>query len=323
MEDKRVRIIQWTALLGCTITAAQIAVILLKGEGFCLNQGCRIVENLTTIPSIFFNLAGLIYFLMIFAAARPAHGKPRPGFDWLSILLLAGLAAEGVLIGYQLIVARTFCSYCLIILALVVLLNILRGKKQLLTGSAILLSILAVAGSLNFEASRIMIQAQNLREGTFAVKSCDYPAAELHLFFSSDCPHCLNVLEAMAGDNNCEINFNPIDRLESLDLAELTYFPGYNPAINRLLLSLLDIKTIPVLMAVKESGPALIKGERAIIDYINEVCFAAAIDPYTGTSDFGEPAIGFSPDPGAEGECEIEVECPDDLPELPAPPGEY
>ncbi|MFN2368829.1 MAG: hypothetical protein ABR605_07775, partial [Desulfurivibrionaceae bacterium] len=227
MEDKRVRIIQWTALLGCIITAAQIAVILFKGEAFCLNQGCRIVENLTTIPPVYFNLAGLVYFLVIFAAARPTAGRPRPGFDWLSTLLLAGLAAEGMLISYQLVVAQTFCSYCLIILALVVLLNILRGKKQLLTGSAIFISILAVAGSLNFGASRIMIQSQNLREGTFAVKSDDYPAAELHLFFSSNCPHCLNVLDAMAVGNNCEINFNPIDRLESLDLAELTYFPEY------------------------------------------------------------------------------------------------
>ncbi|MCA1764720.1 MAG: hypothetical protein LC633_00430 [Desulfobulbaceae bacterium] len=259
MEDKRVRIIQWTALLGCIITAAQIAVILFKGEAFCLNQGCRIVENLTTIPPVYFNLAGLVYFLVIFAAARPTAGRPRPGFDWLSTLLLAGLAAEGMLISYQLVVAQTFCAYCLII--------------------------------------------------------------ELHLFFSSNCPHCLNVLDAMAVGNNCEINFNPIDRLESLDLAELTYFPEYNPAINRLLLSLLDIKTIPVLMAVKEPGPVLIKGERAIIDYINEVCFAAEIDPYTGTSSYGEPAIGFSSDPAPEDECEIEEECPDDPPEFPAPPG--
>ncbi len=314
MEDKRVRIIQWTALLGVIITTAQIAVILFKGEAFCLNQGCRIVENLTAIPPVYFNLAGLLYFLVIFAAARPAAGKPRSGVDWLGILLLTGLAAEGVLISYQLIVAQTFCSYCLIILALVVLLNILRGKKQLLTGSAIFFAILAVAGSLNFGASRIMIQSQNLREGTFAIKSAAYPAGELHLFFSSDCPHCQNVLDAMAGGNNCEINFNPIDRLESLDLAELTYFPEYNPTINRLLLSLLDIKTIPVLMSVNEPGPALIKGEAAIIDYINKVCFAVETDPYTGTSGYGEPDIGFSSDPMPEDECEIEVECPDDLP---------
>jgi uncharacterized membrane protein len=323
MNDKRARLIQWTALLGCGIIATQIAAILFKGEAYCLNQGCKIVESLTTIPPFYLNLAGFLYFLAVFAIARRVAKHPPSGLDWLNLLLLIGLAGEGVLLSYQLFVAQAICSYCLIILALVVLLNIIRGRTQLMFALPIFIAVLAASASLNFGAARIMIQSQNLAAGTFAVKTHKAPSEKLYLFFSSDCPHCLKVLDTIGEEMNCEINFNPIDRFESLGVGGLTYFPDYNPALNRLLLSLLDIKTIPVLMADTERGPALIKGEQAIIDYIDKTCFTAEIDPYSGTSHYDESANGFSTDAAPDGECEIEVECPDDIPEQPLSADEY
>ncbi|MDF1577344.1 MAG: hypothetical protein RQ753_00195 [Desulfurivibrionaceae bacterium] len=320
MNDTRSRLIKWTALLGSGLIAVQIATILFRGEAFCLNQGCKIVENLTLAPPIYFNLAGLLYFIAVFTAARRSGRRYEGVFDLLDLLLLAGLAGEGVLLGYQLFVAQTICAYCLLVLSVVVLLNIIRGKNQLLIGLPVFLSVLAVFAALNFGASRIMIQSQSLAAGTFAAKSPDYPTEQLYLFFSSDCPHCQNVLDAIQDDNSCEINFNPIDRIESLALTGLDYFPDYSPAINRLLLALLDIKNIPVLLTGMENGPTLLKGERAIVDYINRICLAKESDPYTGTSGYDEPFTGFSRDDAADGECEIEVACPDDLPAQPPAP---
>lgn len=310
MTNKRAKIIQWVALLGCAFISTQIATIIFKGEAFCLNQGCEIVEGLTTIPSIYFNLAGLTFFLAIFAGIHWFQRHPQPNFDWLRLLLLTALAIEGVLIGYQFFVAQAICSYCLVILSLVVLLNVIYGWQQLLLGIPIFVVILIAFSTLNFGSAQIMLQAHNLESGTFAAKNHTDPAKQLYLFFSSDCPHCQNVLGSMGNDNNCEINFNPIDIIEDLDMPGLNYFPDYNPSLNRLILSLLGIKTIPVLLTKNHDGFSFIKSETAIVDYINETCFETEIDPYGGSSSY-DATIGFSSDIALEGECEIEVECLD------------
>lgn len=328
MTAKRTRILQWTALLACLLIAAQMATILIRGGALCLNQGCEIVEALTTVPALYFNLAGLLYFLAILVGSRSFATRDRSRFDWLRLLLLAGLAAEGVLINYQLFVAQTFCSYCLLIFAIIVLLNLISGWRQTLLGLAVFLAMFAAFGALNFGAARILIQKQNLRAGTFATRSSATPGKELFLLFSSDCSHCRNVLAAIEGADNCEINFNPIDRIEALALPGLTYVPGYNPALNRLLLSLLEIKSIPVLLAKDQEGLAFIKGEGAITNYINQTCFAAPLWPESGATSANETitplwpesgaasdnaTIGFSEATTIEGECEIEVACPDQL----------
>jgi thiol-disulfide isomerase/thioredoxin len=207
-------------------------------------------------------------------------------------------------------VIQTTCVYCLLIFALIVLLNVIYGRHQLLLGTPVFLAGIIAFSSLNFSSAQILIQAQNLESGTFAVKRHDNQAEPLFLFFSSDCPHCRNVLDTLDGDNNCQISFNPIDRIDSLDVPGIEYFPNYNPTINRLLLSLLDIKTIPVLLDKNGKGLTFIKGEEAIVDFINKTCFDKQLPPQAGSSSYNAP-IGFSAFPAPEGECEIEVECPD------------
>lgn len=315
MTNKRIKIIQWTALLSCGFIATQIATILFNGEAFCLNQGCKIVENLSTVPPIYINLAGFLFFLAVFATSRYSQGRTQPFFDWLRPLLLTGLAIEGVLISYQIFVAQTACAYCLIIFSLIILLNLIYGWQQLLLSGPVLLAVVITFSSLNFGSSQILLQAQNLESGTFAVKGPVDPSSHQYLFFSSDCPHCRNVLDLIESDNNCEFNFNPIDRIETLEIPGLNYFKDYNPSLNRLVLSLLDIKTIPILLTRNQNGFTLIKGEGAIVDFINSSCFGAPIDSYSGSSSYND-TIGFSSDTAApEGECEIEVECPDPVEE--------
>lgn len=312
MTNKRARIIQWTALLSCGFIATQLATIIIKGEAFCLNQGCEIIESLTLVPPLYFNLAGFLFFLTVFMASWWEQNQSQPGFDWLRLLLLSGLAAEGVLVSYQLFVVQTLCSYCLIIFGLIVLLNTIYGRKQLLLGIPIFLAVLISFGSLNFGSAQIMLQSPSLEAGTFAVKGQGGQTQQLYLFFSSDCTHCQNVLAAIEGDNNCELNFNPIDEIDSLEVPDLKYSTSYNPAINRLLLSLFKIKTIPVLLAKQEPDFSLIKGEDAIVEFINKTCFDEQPDLYSGSSS-DNSTIGFSQDTAPAGECEIEVACPDSV----------
>jgi uncharacterized membrane protein len=316
MTEKRAKIIQGTALLGCGLITAQIAIIIFRGESFCLNQGCKIIENLTLLPPLAFNLAGLFFFLSVLPASRSARKRAQPGFDWLRLLLLSGLAVEGILISYQMFVVQTACFYCLTIFALVALLNIISGRRQLLLGGPLFLAMLIAAGTLNFGPSQALLQAKNLGAGTFAVQGSATPTAQLYLFFSADCPHCRNVLDVMAEADNCEINFNPVDKVEALGGPGLTYLPDYKPAVNRLLLSLLEIKTIPVMLAKNQDDFSIVKGETAIIDYLKRTCFDTQPPPYSGSSS-DDGGLGFSTDTAPTGECAIEVECPPDSTEQP------
>jgi len=306
------KIMQGIALLACVAIGLQMAVIVIKGEVLCLNEGCRIVEQLTTIPPLFINLAGLIYFLAIFLCCRWC--RPASALDPLRILLWIGLTTEGVLVSYQAFVAQILCSYCLVIFSCIVLLNILYGRYQLLTGGALFLVVLASFALLNFGPTLLNLQNQSLASGTFAVKRCVAPAKKLYFFFSAECPHCQTVLKALENCNSCEFHFNPIDRIQSLAIPELEYVPTYDPALNRLILALLQIETIPVLVVQNQDGLNFIKGEQSIIHFISQACFRADPFLYMDSSRYNE-SEHISVYDEQEGDCTIQLECPDSVSE--------
>lgn len=301
---------QWAALLTCGVIALQMAIVAIKGEALCLNQGCRIIEQLTTVPSLLFNLAGLIYFFAVFFCSRWRRGRPAPAFDPLRLLLLVGLAAEGVLVGYQVFVTQTLCSYCLGIFSVVVLLNILFGLYQLLTGGAIFLAVFASFALLNFGPALLSLQNQSLASGTFAVKRCVAPAKKLYFFFSAECPHCQGVLKSLENCNSCEFHFNPIDRIQSLAIPELEYASTYDPALNRLILALLQIDSVPVLLVQNPDGLNVIRGEQSIIHFIGQICFREESLLYMDSSQYGESG-NISVYDEQEGDCTIQLECPE------------
>ena len=303
---------QGVALLACIIIALQMAIILIRGDAFCLNQGCRIVEKLTTIPAFFFNLAGLVYFFVVLCFCRWYRGRSLPTFDWLRLLLLIGLTAEGVLVGYQIFVVQALCSYCLVIFSLIVLLNLLYGRQQLMTGVPLFFVVLAAFAVLNFGPALLTLQNQSLGTGTLAVKRCVEPAKKLYFFFSSDCPHCKNVLSVLENCNSCEFHFNPIDKNQVLAISGLEYNPSYSPSLNRVVLSMLNITTIPVLLVQNPDGLTFIKGEEGINRFVRQTCFLQeeeiSIDP--SLLNLSEPEMNIYD--AQEGDCTIEVECPDE-----------
>ena len=115
---------QWLALSASLIIIGQIVFILANGSAVCPNSGCELVEQLTALSPLYFNLLGLLFFQIVYWSLRFSKNRPLNDFDFSGLLLLAGLAVEGVLLAYQLFVARVVCSYCLLIFLFVIILNL-------------------------------------------------------------------------------------------------------------------------------------------------------------------------------------------------------
>jgi uncharacterized membrane protein len=312
MSGKRITIIQWTSLFAGSIIALQIGYIFLKGEVFCLNDGCRIVENLTTISPLYINFTGLFYFTLLFCTSLWLQSGPGTFSAWTRLLLLLGLAVEGVLVSYQIFVIQNFCSYCLFVLCIIVILNILYGWQQIGLALALFGVTVASFAVLNFSpASLLALRNETLASGTFAVKKCAVPAKKLYFFFSSDCPHCQNVLSVLENCNSCEFHFNPIDKNNTLAMPELEYSSSYSPSLNRVVLSMLNITTIPVLLVQNQDGLSFIKGEESITRFVSRTCFHEKEEISIESSLYEFPA-GMNINIEEEAECAIEVECPDE-----------
>jgi len=307
MTDKTSKFISAIAFIASVLIAIQILVILFRGEAACLNQGCKIVENLTAIPPVYFNLVGFFYFQAVcwlfFWARR--NGGLIP--DLSRLVLLVGFAVESVLLAYQIHVAEALCSYCLLLLSIVLLLNALAGWKQLVTGISLLAGILMISSLLSYGPTALLSKGQTINSGSYGTRTCATPRKELYLFFSADCPHCKNVIAALEGCSSCDFHFNPIERLDTLELKGVKRTASYDPELNKLLLKLLGIESIPVLLEKNQSGFSLIKGEKQIINYIQQACYQA--DPLLYLDRQGQSSQDGIPVFSNDGECSVNVEC--------------
>jgi uncharacterized membrane protein len=296
------------ALLGALGAAVQSALLLVRGEALCLNEGCRVVEGLTRVPPLFINLAGLGFFLAaaVLAWRAPADGTAR---RLLRTLLLAGIAAEGVLFSYQLLVAKAFCGWCLTVFALVVLLNLLAGSRQVLGAAAVFAAALAAFSALRFGAVHPAAGGRALDGGTYGVRRCEKPAKQLYLVFSSSCPHCAEVLRTLESCNSCNFHFNPIDRIAGLDLPGVERSASWDPAVNRELLALLGIDEVPALLVPGPEGMSIIRGEKRILSFIRAECFRAEpvlnVDP---SRLLGDGSLELFRDEKDDG-CNVVVDC--------------
>lgn len=272
MKYRSLQGVIYLSLLAFVVIIAQALLIIFKGEAFCVNEGCRIVEALTLIPPFYFNLLGAAYFFAIFCVAITT--KYRSGTEpLLRIILISGLAAEGILLGYQIFVANAFCSYCLLIFLLVVILNSFMGLRQLTLGLVTIVAQLVMFSLLNFDTVKDPLHGLTLDNGTYAVRRCSDPIKQLYLIFSEDCPHCYKVIEALEGCTRCEFHFNPIKEIGADLLPGLSPNEKFLPEINTIALRIFDIDTVPVLIAKDRDGLTFIRGDRNIINYIQNTCF--------------------------------------------------
>ncbi len=288
----------------------QVLLLLIRDRVLCLNQGCAVVEELLRIPPLWFNLAGAGFFLLLFLIT--IHGRRRGRLPCpLPLLLLAAAAAEGVLVAYQAFVARTFCSYCLIICGAILLLNLLAGRRQVVTATAVFLVPLLLFSLLQFRPVGTTGKKVTIDDGTWGIKQCSRPRRQLYLIFSEQCPHCRRVLQLLEGCTRCELRFNPIHAIDPDLLPGVRPEKGFDPAVNIATLNMLGITTIPVLIEKQPTGWKFIQGEGRISSYLRENCLGVEPEATESVPDQFQPWL----EPGREqdGECRIESNCDDDL----------
>jgi len=256
------------AFVGFVLTIGQIAYITKTGNALCLNGGCAIVESLTRLPPIFFNMAGAAFFfvVLIFSQfARSDRGGRNVWSRLAGLLLLLAMAMEGVLVAFQLQVSRAWCAYCLLIFACIFLLNLSFGWRQFIQGLAIFAAVVVTSASLDYAPSWDMSDAQR---GSYGEIVRPNAAVTARLYFSASCPHCEEVIASLGEDVSCEIGFYPLDTVPELPVAGLEKNPRYDSAVNRAVLQGLGLNEVPVLMARENKDIRVITGKEAILAFL-------------------------------------------------------
>ena len=308
------------ALIGCLITGVQSLLIYIQGEGVCFNEGCKIVDSLTLVDPLYFNLAGFFFFLIATIGLSRARKGSNLWQRFISLLLLAGLAAEAVLLSFQIIISQALCSYCLIILALIVLANLFMGLKQFFKGIVVFSAVMIASFSLDYHGGAVI--PKPLEQGTMARYQPENSNKRFFLFVSSRCTHCQSVLDSLKDNPSCAVDFNPVDRYDGFSFPGAEAVAGYNPKINLHFLKKLGIAEVPVLLDQQGASMTLIRGSEAIKAYIDQQCGprlpeapAPAPAPVSTPAQSSEQMSSMStsnyslPLPGEEDGCEIEEDC--------------
>ena len=300
------------AFLAGVLTAVQALLIVAGREGICLNEGCEIVDSFPKLPPLYFNIAGCIFFFILFWCFL----KGRKGSDYwhqfAKVLLLAGLAGEAVLLFFQYSIVTAFCSYCLIISSIILLLNILCGVRQLFTSVTIFIAVFAMLSTL--ELKGVSSPDMSLDAGSYARIGEENDGSQMYLFFSETCEHCENVISIIDEDNRCNIRFNPIDRIDHFSLPGSNRLSEYDPGVNTLFLKSLDIKEIPVLVAREQERTVVLGGEGRIKKYLTDECLSRGESIYDETSQTtGSSYAYIIPGLNQQNEgCSVESDCEED-----------
>jgi hypothetical protein len=229
----------------------------------------------------------------------------------VEVLLLGGFIFDSVLLAFQIFVVGTFCLYCLCVFAFVMALNIMYGRRQSALSLAALGAILFSFSIVSFAPSTGNSDRFSLKTAAWGVRSCSAPTKEVFLIFSSTCPHCHKVIQSLDQCNSCDLYLNPIDPIDTLDLAGVEHIDTFAPQINRHMLELLEIDTIPVLVSKSPDSYDIIRGESKILNYLSSACFTDEdvlyLDNPISTGDEGITVFS-----GDSGECAVTIDCPDE-----------
>lgn len=296
--------------LASVLTALQVFFLHTGVKGLCFNDGCEIVDSMTNVSPLFFNIAGFFYFQALFWL----FWRGRNGLEYwhklARLLLLAGLAAEAVLVFFQHTIATVFCSYCLVVGAVIVILNLCCGLRQLLRGVVISSAVLTACYSLQFDHPA-KAGGTSLDSGSMAMLSGKKENGRLYLFFSASCSHCEKVIEDIGSDTMCTVRFNPIEKIEKFAVREAILFTDYDPKVNRAFLQGLAINEVPLLVAKDEEQILVLKGEKRIREYLQKTCRqSSSLDP-SGTSKSMSPGYKYFPEvqKSKEDACSLDTDC--------------
>ncbi len=297
------------AFLASVLTAVQALFIYIKGQTICFNNGCAIVDSLTAVSPLYFNIAGFLFFQTLFWCLLWGRDGSEFWHKLARLLLLAGLCAESVLVFFQYSIVNVFCSYCVVVLAFIVLLNVLSGPRQIFRGVVLFSAVMAACFSLQFRGAAG--SGASLDSGSMAMVVGEQKEAKLYLFFSSTCTYCEKVIEMLREENNCTVRFNPIERIEGFAFPGAENFVKYNPEINLNFMKSLSIEEIPVLVVVKLQNILVLRGEQRIREYLDETCREKKVVDYSGTSSAKPSEYTIIPEAESQGDdaCSVTADC--------------
>jgi len=271
------------ALGGSLLTLIQILLLESGLDGICFSGGCEIVDSQTTIPPVFFNFFGMVFFQAVFWCVWAGRRSKELQF-YVRILLLAGLAAEGVLVSFQYVVVEAFCTYCLLVFSLVILLNLLHGLHHAVTAAAIFVAVVVAFSTLQFKATISGSSDSGIKDlgkGAYAVLPGEANKPKTTLFFSSTCPHCEKVIKSFQQGTTCTVNFNPVSKVTKFPLTTLVTNEHYDIDVNRGFMKSLGQKGIPVLLVEQQKKIQLLSGGNAIMAFLDESCRLPPSSPQT------------------------------------------
>lgn len=304
------------AFLASVLTAVQAFSIYLKGQAICFNNGCAIVDSLTTVSPLYVNITGFVFFQVLFWCLLWGRDGSELWHKFARLLLLAGLCAEAVMVFFQYAIATVFCSYCLVILSFIILLNILFGPRQIFRGLVLYSAVTIACFGLQFRMASG--SDSSLEQGSVAAITGKQQGLKLYLFFSSTCSHCEKVIEELQRDNKCTVRFNPIERIDGFSFPGAEVTTEYNPAVNINFMKSLSMKEIPVLVAGEEQRTLVMKGEKRIIDYLAENCRQKRQEDYGGASSSVPSTPSIVPGLGNQGNdaCQVGAgDCDTEVPQ--------
>lgn len=279
----------FVVFLGALLTGSQAVLLFLEKEALCFNEGCEVVDSLTKVPPVIFNVFGCLFFLCVAYFLLRDRKKKGPWHQLAMMFLMAGMAAEGVLVAFQHFIAGVFCSYCLVVCGFVILANLTAGIKHFLKGVSVFVAVLVAFTALEF--STPSSQAP-LQDGTYGYIVGEQSDKEHYLFFSETCPHCEEVIEELASDDViCEIRFNPVFELSQPPMSGTMVNETYNPKANLSFLKNLGIKEVPVLFVKTQQEITVLKGKRSIQRYLRENCMVSDDENAPLSFDQGESSV--------------------------------
>ncbi len=155
-------------------------VLQLLGKSICASEGCKVVSQFTRFGDLSMVLLGVAALsLLTVLAARSMRKASAFGDRVINVLLVAALAGEGFLSGYQLLHLHILCVFCVSVLGIYIVLGLLRvlaGHREVLSGFGALLAVAAMLYLI-------------LPSGGDAL-----PLDRKYvLFFSPDCKHCSEI----------------------------------------------------------------------------------------------------------------------------------
>lgn len=220
----------------------------LYGVSLCKTSACDIVANFLNIKEDLLIAGGAAFFWCLSALFHFSYRNKKSYFYASTILVMIAVAFDGSLIGYQFFTINEFCLLC----HLVALSLILIGCTWVIAERHFLLlfCILAAWTGGFFSQSIMSMPVPSASPHNMVIYDTTRPSPatdpnypSITLFFSMNCPHCMEIVEFLESQelNKANWKFASVD-LDTQSLEKLVLFTERASTHQNVFSTLYDIK---------------------------------------------------------------------------------